>query len=122
MKIREVCEQVEDVIVEATGGLREEAEARRGEIARGYGVIGRIEAFCREYAELDKLYRHGKLVKVEALTVDSEFPLADIFVDPCAAYVAAEVLREGGHKKVSRRLWESAMEQLQTIGDFAEGA
>lgn len=121
MKIREVCEQVEDVIVEATGGLREEAEARRGEIARGYGVIGRIEAFCREYAELDKLYRHGKLVKVEALTVDSEFPLADIFVDPCAAYVASEVLREGGHKKVSRRLWESAMEQLQTIGDFAEG-
>ena len=121
MKIREVCEQVEDVIVEATGGLREEAEARRGGGARGYGVIGRIEAFCREYAELDKLYRHGKLVKVEALTVDSEFPLADIFVDPCAAYVAAEVLREGGYRKVSQRLWESAMEQLQTIGDFAEG-
>ena len=122
MKIREVCEQVEDVIVEATGGLREEAEARRGEIARGYGVIGRIEAFCREYAELDKLYRRGKSVKIEVLGEDSEFPLADIFVDPCAVYVAAEVLREGGHKKVSRRLWESAMEQLQTIGDFAEGA
>ena len=39
MKIREVCEQVEDVIVEATGGLREEAEARRGEIARGATVV-----------------------------------------------------------------------------------
>ena len=121
MKIREVCEQVEDVIVEATGGLREEAEARRGEITRSYGLIGRIEAFCREYAELDKLYRRGKSVKVEVLIEGGEFPLADIFVDPCTVYVAAEVLREGGHKKVSRRLWESAMEQLQTIGDFAEG-
>ena len=122
MKIREVCEQVEDVIVEATGGLREEAEARRGEITRSYGLIGRIEAFCREYAELDKLYRRGKSVKVEVLIEGGEFPLADIFVDPCAVYVAAEVLRESGYKKVSRRLWESAMEQLQTIGDFAEGA
>lgn len=120
MKVREICEMVEEQVVLACGGTEEEAEARRGAITRSCGVVSRVEGFCREYVGLDKLYRRAPAVEVECLTEDSEFPLSDIFADPCAGYVASMILRDARYRRRARALYEGAMEQLQAIGDFCE--